>query len=189
MTSQEGNHGVVKENFMKALSQYSERAKRTKWLSYIVHKSQVNVAQILKKSGKIFLFALLKHLLTRNMTISLKYISSLIFDLREIVFCFVVIWVGNVFFLQGKPGSPGSPGMPGEPVSTDLSSGLLWEYTDISSTKCKILHADLYVCFLFFLGWKRTYRRYRLPRARRATRKTSKQFCSECLCSLQKVAS
>jgi len=27
VTSQEGNHSVVKENFMKTLSQYSERVK------------------------------------------------------------------------------------------------------------------------------------------------------------------
>lgn len=126
MTSQEGNHGDVKENFIKTLSQYSERVKTTKWLSYVIHKSQINMAQILKKSGKIFIFPLLKHLVNSNMNISLKYISSLIFDLREIMFCFLVIWICNVLFLQGKTGSPGSPGMPGEPVSTDLSYGLLW---------------------------------------------------------------
>jgi len=51
----------------------------------------MNMGQILKKSDKIFLFPLSKHLMSRNMNISLKYISSLISDLREIMLCFLVI--------------------------------------------------------------------------------------------------
>lgn len=64
---------------------------------------------------------------------------------------FLVIWICNVLFLQGKPGSPGSPGVPGEPVSTDLSSGLT---TQIFQTPKTRFYLQVYMCIIFFLRVK-----------------------------------